>query len=219
MSREQVHKATGEIVYTDGHLSIEGEPFYRFPTKLTNAFIDEVLKQDPTSEFFLGRIMEDIVPSERRRFGTRCKEEGGSFWRRYAKLACSWASLLNADNQWHFEQLNVVYEQALSTPLVQTVYVTDTAFRLLATPRGILSFEEFRYRYGHSLQNYLLQWKAETTAAVDAVLVHGFSPLTKVRASVLDREGKATYATLVGPETLALEFWRVPQGFTLLTVE
>lgn len=214
------HKAGGTLALNDkGKLELTGDPYYKLPVGITEAFVQEWLAQDFGSEFFMGVLMEHVLPAHRRFLGKQCQEMGGDTWRKYAKLACSWAPLLNTDNHWHFDQLNVVYEQVLPTELVSKVYVSDLNFRLVETPRGILSFEEFRYRYGKSLENYLLLWRSQMDTAISEVLIHGFSPLKRVKASVLDKENRTTYVILVGPETLDLEFWRVPHGYTLLTVE
>lgn len=202
----------------EGAITALGGPYYEIPD-LSPEFLHALLAESVDSEFFVGRVMEYVLPQDKRKFGDACRKAGGTIWRAYAKEACNWACLLNSDNQWHFDHLNIVYEKKLPTELVQAIYITDLSFRLLATPRGILSYREFAYRYGHSLKNYLIQWRAKMVEDVEEVLTHGFSPLRKVRASAVDKDGRVSYIDLMGPETLALEFWKVPAGYTLLTVE
>ena len=212
-------KVGGTISFVDKKLTMEGEPNYKLPEDLTVEFATEWLSREWGDEFFIGELMAFVTPSEKRRFNAFCRTTGGDLWTRFCVAAVSWSSLLNSDNTWHIDTMDFAYERKINFPLVSAVYVTVTNFRLLATPRGVLSFEEFRYRYGRNLRDYLLQHRAEVTDAVDDVLLHAFSPLRRVRASVVDADGHASYRMLVGPESLALRYWKLPSNCTVLTTE
>ena len=213
-------KIGGSITFSpESGIVIEGGSHYTLPQPFTLDFANTWVATAPGDEFFIGELMHEVAPADKRGFSAFCRSAGGDLWRAYCRHAVNWPAVLNGDNTWHLETMEIAYERQLGFPWIDKIYVTAASFRLLASPVGIISFEEFRYRYGQRVKDYILRYRADVLQIVDDVLLHGFSPLKRVKVSVIDSQGHASYRTIVGPETLPMVFWKIPEGCTLLTRE
>jgi hypothetical protein len=215
-----VTQAQGDILETPTGFAVTGSPPYRLPVQISAQLLIALFDTEPGDQFFIGELARDIPISEKIRMRRAAERHQGVAYERWAFHAVRWASIVHYDNKWHLEDFTRVYDCVIATGWADRIIVTTVDVRLVTTPRGLFSFDEFAWQYGETLDHYLTKQKVEQAMRFDDVLTHAFAPLIKRRVSLMNTADQTVARqTLVGLSSQDPKDWQIPAGFEYLSAE
>lgn len=210
----------GQITLKNGKLDLVGvAPYELTEDNLSRELVQAMLDEPLGSETFLGDLARDMEPETKEVFRQFCRLEGGSLWRQCCVMCAKWAPLLNADNKWHLEDFDIIFDAVIDAWWAQRVIVTSSNIRFVGTPRGLFTFPEFHHVYGLSILDHLHDYAAARKDEIRSVVDYIQAELVKKEVIIADSEGRQMKSEIAVLENQPQDLWRVPSGYTLLYVE
>jgi hypothetical protein len=209
----------GEIRLTSNGLAFHGRPPYVFPAAITADLIHALQKLEPGDPGFIGELATELVPSEKRRLLATCKALGQPYHQWWARLAITWAPILNEDNKWHLEDFRFIYRAEINVGWAREVMISDHNYRFVQTPRGLFTLPEFEWVYRQSLLGHLQDMQERQHAELAAVRRHLEASLVSVVVVLADRAGKEQKQQLRVLSCQTPDDWQIPAGLRLVSVD
>lgn len=209
----------GQIGIRGVEIHIEGSPPYLLPENMNKEFIDALLAAEPGDEAFIGEVAKHLSAQDKLLLKSRAKNCGDDTWKSFCIAASKWAAILNQDNRWHLEDFEPVYEAEINSSWAHNVILTTTNIRFVRTARGIFTFPEFLHVYGMNIVEHISQWQERTHESLEEVKKHITSEMERRQLSVVDAQGNIVRKEFVGLVSMPPERWRLPDGYTFLSIE
>lgn len=210
----------GKIVVQDDKVQLHGKPPYTLPEDLTSDVCEDIITTDAGGITFLGKFAEHITWADRTRLRDACKQVGGDVFKHYCAQASMWAGILNKDCHWHLEAFQVLQESQLNIGAVARILVTATNLRFveLLQENVLLTFAEFRYKFGTTIQEYVEELKRNTVSQFDKVLLYMDSTIIVRKALVRDDKGEQMEVAIPTLEAIPIDDMALPSGYQLIKI-
>lgn len=212
----------GVLGFVGGEVVMQGEEPYDMPADMSEAFVRKLMTYPEGHTFFLPVISGYFTSHARGRLLATCRTIGGDVWQMYRAAAVKWASLTSDTGKWEVERFFFVYKEALASPLIDSIGVTDRNIRLVHTPLGWLTFAEFIWRYDETVADHLNSYLAERQrehdvlcARIQGVIDAVTSDLVLAPLVVAGPSGVET-REFVGLRAVDRKQWPLPNGLAFL---
>jgi hypothetical protein len=210
----------GKIIVQDEKVQLHGKPPYTLPEDLTSEVCEDIITTDVGGITFLGKFAELIPWAERTRLRDVCKQVGGDVYKSYCTQASMWAGILNKDCHWHLEAFQILQESQLNIGAVARILVTATNLRFveLLQENALLTFAEFRYKFGTTIQEYVGVMKRDIVSKFDQVLSYMDSTIIVRNVLVRNEKGEQMKVAIPTLEAIPVDDMSLPIGYQLIKI-